>query len=395
MDVKDVVIIDGARTPFGAFGGSLKDISATDLAVVAARAAMERSKVDPAWIDHVVFGNVAQTSPDAAYLARHVGLKAGVPIQTPAVTVNRLCGSGLEAIVTGYRMILLGEAEFVLAGGTENMSMAPHATYGARWGLRLGDDKLVDVLWAALTDSYNQMPMAITAENLAEMYDISREEQDAFAYQSQMRAKEAWESGRLAEEVVPTEYRDRKGRTRVLERDEHPRPETTPESLAKLPPRFKQDGTVTAGNASGIVDGAAAVVVASAKAAEARGLEPIGRIVAWGTAGVNPDIMGIGPAPATRIALEKAGMTLDDLALYEVNEAFAAQCLAVAKELKLDMERLNVNGGAIAIGHPLGATGARLTLTMLYELRRRGERYGLVTMCIGGGQGIAAIVESF
>ena len=395
MDVKDVVIIDGARTPFGAFGGSLKDISATDLAVVAARAAMERSKVDPAWIDHVVFGNVAQTSPDAAYLARHVGLKAGVPIQTPAVTVNRLCGSGLEAIVTGYRMILLGEAEFVLAGGTENMSMAPHATYGARWGLRLGDDKLVDVLWAALTDSYNQMPMAITAENLAEMYDISREEQDAFAYQSQMRAKAAWESGRLAEEVVPTEYRDRKGRTRVLERDEHPRPETTPESLAKLPPRFKQDGTVTAGNASGIVDGAAAVVVASAKAAEARGLEPIGRIVAWGTAGVNPDIMGIGPAPATRIALEKAGMTLDDLALYEVNEAFAAQCLAVAKELKLDMERLNVNGGAIAIGHPLGATGARLTLTMLYELRRRGERYGLVTMCIGGGQGIAAIVESF
>lgn len=338
---------------------------------------------------------MAQTSPDAAYLARHVGLKAGVPIQTPAVTVNRLCGSGLEAIVAGYRMILLGEAEFVLAGGTENMSMAPHATYGARWGLRLGDDKLVDVLWTALTDSYNQMPMAITAENLAEMYDISREEQDAFAYQSQMRAKEAWESGRLAEEVVPTEYRDRKGRPRVLERDEHPRPETTPESLAKLPPRFKQDGTVTAGNASGIVDGAAAVVVASAKAAEARGLEPIGRIVAWGTAGVDPDIMGIGPAPATRIALEKAELTLDDLALYEVNEAFAAQCLAVAKELKLDLERLNVNGGAIAIGHPLGATGARLTLTMLYELRRRGERYGLVTMCIGGGQGIAAIVESF
>lgn len=395
MDVKDIVIIDGARTPFGAFGGSLKDISATDLAVVAARAAMERSKVDPAWIDHVVFGNVVQTSPDAAYLARHVGLKAGVPLQTPAVTVNRLCGSGLEAIVTGYRMILLGEAEFVLAGGTENMSMAPHATYGARWGLRLGDDKLVDVLWTALTDSYNQMPMAITAENLAEMYHISREEQDAFAYRSQMRAKDAWESGRLAEEVVPTEYRDRKGRTQVLERDEHLRPETTPESLAKLPPRFKQDGTVTAGNASGIVDGAAAVVVASAKAAEARGLEPIGRIVAWGTAGVNPDIMGIGPAPATRIALEKAGLTLDDLALYEVNEAFAAQCLAVAKELKLDMERLNVNGGAIAIGHPLGATGARLTLTMLYELRRRGERYGLVTMCIGGGQGIAAIVERF
>jgi len=394
MDVKDIVIIDGARTPFGAFGGSLKDISATDLAVVAAQAAIERSGVDPTWIDHVVFGNVAQTSPDAAYLARHVGLKAGVPIKTPALTVNRLCGSGLEAIVTGYRMILLGEAEFVLAGGTENMSMAPHATYGARWGLRLGDDRLVDVLWTALTDSYNQMPMAITAENLAEQYDISREEQDAFAYQSQMRTRDAWESGRLAEEVVPTEYRDRKGRTQVLERDEHPRPETTLESLAKLPPRFKQDGTVTAGNASGIVDGAAAVVVASARAAEARGLEPIGRIVAWGTAGVNPDIMGIGPVPATRIALEKAGLTLDDLALYEVNEAFAAQCLAVAKELKLDMERLNVNGGAIAIGHPLGATGARLTLTMLYELRRRGERYGLVTMCIGGGQGIAAIVEA-
>jgi acetyl-CoA acetyltransferase family protein len=390
----DIVIVDGARTPFGAFGGGLRDISAIDLGVVAAKAALERSGVDPAWIDHVVFGNVLQTSGDAIYLARHVGLKAGVPIERPALTLNRLCGSGLEAILTGARLILLGEADFVLAGGAENMSQAPHVIRGARWGLRLGEGKLEDYLWVALTDSYNNMPMAITAENLAERYNVTREEQDAFAYRCQMRAAEAWNSGRLAEEVVPVEGRDRKGRPVLIERDEHMRPDTTLEGLARLPPRFKKNGTVTAGNASGIVDGAAAVVVTSAEKAQERGLKPIGRIVSWGTAGVDPDYMGIGPAPATRIALEKAGMTLDQIDLIEVNEAFAAQCLAVVKELGIDEERLNVNGGAIAIGHPLAATGARLTLTVLYELRRRGQKYGLSTMCIGGGQGIAAIVEA-
>ncbi len=390
----DIVIVDGARTPFGAFGGGLRDISATDLGVIAAKVALERSGVDPAWIDHVVFGNVLQTSGDAIYLARHVGLKAGVPIERPALTLNRLCGSGLEAILTGARLILLGEADFVLAGGAENMSQAPHVIRGARWGLRLGEGKLEDYLWAALTDSYNNMPMAITAENLAERYNVTREEQDAFAYRSQMRAAEAWNSGHLAEEVVPVEGRDPKGRPVLVERDEHMRPDTTLEGLARLPSRFKKNGTVTAGNASGIVDGAAAVVVTSAEKAQERGLKPIGRIVSWGTAGVDPDYMGIGPAPATRIALEKAGMTLDQIDLIEVNEAFAAQCLAVVKELGIDQERLNVNGGAIAIGHPLAATGARLTLTVLYELRRRGKKYGLSTMCIGGGQGIAAIVEA-
>lgn len=390
----DIVIVDGARTPFGVFGGGLRGVTATDLGVVAAKAALERSQVDPAWIDHVVFGNVLQTSSDAIYLARHVGLKAGVPIERPALTLNRLCGSGLEAILIGARLILLGEADFVLAGGAENMSQAPHVIRGARWGLRLGQGRLEDYLWVALTDSYNDMPMAITAENLAERYHVTREEQDAFAYRCQMRAADAWDSGRLMEEVVPVEGRDAKWRPLLVERDESLRPDTTPEGLARLKPRFRKDGTVTAGNASGIVDGAAAAVVTSAEKARERGLKPIGRVVSWGTAGVDPDYMGIGPAPATRIALERAGMTLDQIDLIEVNEAFAAQCLAVVKELEIDQERLNVNGGAIAIGHPLAATGARLTLTVLYELRRRGQKYGLSTMCIGGGQGIAAIVEA-
>ena len=390
----DIVLLEGVRTGFGAFGGSLKDLSATDLGVIAAKCALERAKVDPAWIDHTVFGNVVQTSADAIYLARHVGLKAGVPKEKPALVLNRLCGSGQEAIVTGARMILGGEADFVLAGGTESMSQAPHVVRGARWGIGFGaTTQFEDMLWLALIDSYTGLPMAITAENLAEQYHITREEQDRFALLGQQRAKAAWDKGRMQEEVIPVPIKDRKGNVTNFAKDESMRPESTPEGLAKLPARFKKDGTVTAGNASGIVDGAAAVVVTTMANAKERGLKPLGRLVSWGTAGVDPNVMGIGPAPAIRIALKKAGLTLADVDLVEVNEAFAAQVLAVVKELEIDMERFNVNGGAIAIGHPLGATGARLTLTLLHELRRRGKRYGVASMCIGGGQGIAAVVE--
>jgi acetyl-CoA acyltransferase 2 len=391
----DIVLLEGVRTGFGAFGGSLKELSATDLGVIAAKGALERAKVDPAWIDHTVFGNVVQTSADAIYLARHVGLKAGVPKEKPALTLNRLCGSGQEAIITGARMILTGEADFILAGGTESMSQAPHVVRGARWGIGFGASApFEDMLWSALVDSYNGLPMAITAENLAEQYHITRDEQDRFALLGQQRAKDAWDKCRLSEEVVPVPLRDRQGNVTPFAQDEHMRPDTTLEILAKLPARFKKDGTVTAGNASGIVDGAAAVVVTTMDQAKARGLKPLGRLISWGTAGVDPNVMGIGPAPAIRMALKKAGLTLADMDLIEVNEAFAAQVLAVVKELGIDMERFNVNGGAIAIGHPLGATGARLTLTLLYELRRRGKRYGVASMCIGGGQGIAAVVEA-
>ncbi len=391
----DIVLLEGVRTGFGAFGGRLKDLSATDLGVIAAKGALERAKIDPAWIDHTVFGNVVQTSPDAIYLARHIGLKAGVPKEKPALTLNRLCGSGQEAIVSGARMILAGEADFVLAGGTESMSQAPHVVRGARWGVGFSAGAAFeDMLWSALTDSYNGMPMAITAENLAGKYHITREEQDRFSLLSQQRAKNAWDKCWMSEEVVPVPLNDRKGNVTQFATDEHMRPDATLEGLAKLTPRFKKDGMVTAGNASGIVDGAAALVVTTKEHAKERGLKPLGRLVSWATAGVDPDLMGIGPAPAIRAALEKAGLALRDMDLIEVNEAFAAQVLAVAKELDVDMERFNVNGGAIAIGHPLGATGARLTLTILYELRRRGKRYGVASMCIGGGQGIAAVVEA-
>ncbi len=391
----DIVLLEGVRTGFGSFGGSLKDLSATDLGVIAAKGALDRSKVDPEWIDHTVFGNVIQTSSDAIYLARHIGLKAGVPKDKPALIVNRLCGSGQEAIVIGARMILGGEADFVLAGGTESMSQAPHVVRGARWGISFGaTTQFEDMLWTALVDSYTGMPMAITAEKLAEQYHVTREEQDRLAFLGQQRAKAAWDEGRMQEEIVHVPLKDRKGNITTFAKDEHMRPETTMEGLAKLPARFKKDGTVTAGNASGIVDGAAAVVVTTMDQAKQRGLKPLGRLVSWGTAGVSPDIMGFGPAPAIRIALKRAGMTMRDIDLVEINEAFAAQVLAVVKELEIEMDRFNVNGGAIAIGHPLGATGARLTLTTLYELRRRGKRYGVASMCIGGGQGIAAIVEA-
>ena len=391
-----VVFLSGVRTGFGAFGGSLKDLSATDLGAVAARAALERSGAEPAAVGHVVFGNVLQTSADAPYLARHVGLRAGLPVATPALTVNRLCGSGFEAVIQAAQQIRLGESDVVLAGGTESMSQAPHVVRGARWGLRLGPAApLEDTLWEALRDAQCGLSMAETAEKLAERYRIGREAVDCYAARSQACAKAAWEAGVFADEVVAVTLKDRKTRQDVAwAADEHMRPGTTPEALAKLPPYFKKDGVVTAGNASGICDGAAALVVAGEAFARERGLRPIGRLLGWGVAGVDPSVMGIGPVPASRRALAAAGLSLDDMDLVEINEAFAAQYLAVEQELGLDRERTNVDGGAVALGHPLGASGARITLHLLHALRRRGGRYGLGAACIGGGQGIAVIVES-
>jgi acetyl-CoA C-acetyltransferase len=395
MQHDEIVVLGGARTPFGKFGGSFKDVSATDLGVAAAKGALEASGVQPDHVQHVVFGNVIQSSRDAAYLARHVALMAGMPIETPGLTLNRLCGSGFEAIVQAARMIRCGEAEIILAGGTENMSMAPLVTRTARWGVGLGEGlTLEDSLWQGLTDSYCNMPMAITAENVAQQYSISRAEQDALALASQQRATAGWKEGRLPEEVVPVQGKDNRGKPALVSQDEHIRPETTAEGLAKLPARFiPTGGTVTAGNASGIVDGAAALVIASGKRAAELGLKPIARLVSYGIAGVPPEIMGMGPAPANRIALEKAGLSVQDIELWEINEAFAAQCLACVKDLDFDPDLLNVNGGAIAIGHPLGATGARVALTLIKEMQRRQVRYGSGSMCIGGGMGAAGIFE--
>ncbi len=391
---RDVVFLAARRTPFGTFGGSLKDHSAIDLGVLAARAALEDVDLDPSEIDHAVFGNALQTSPDAIYLARHIALKAGLPVETPALTLNRLCGSGFEAIVEGARQILLAESEAGLVGGTESMSQAPHVVWGARWGLRLGPGpELQDLLWAALTDTYCGFKMAETAENLAEVHDISREDADVYAERSQRTAKEAWDSGVFEAESVPITIRARKGE-KTFDRDEHMRPETTLEGLSKLPAYFKKDGTVTAGNASGIGDGAAALVIASAEFAERKNIKPLARLVSWGVAGVPPEIMGIGPVPASRLALERAGLGLEDMDLIEVNEAFAPQYLAVEKELGLDRDRVNVDGGAIAITHPLAATGARITGHLIHALRMRGLKLGLGSACIGGGQGMAVVIEA-
>ena len=389
---KEVFILGGKRTAMGEHVGVLKDVSAIDLGAVAARGAFEATGVTAEEIDHTVIGNALQTSGDAIYGARHVALKAGVPFDRPALTVNRLCGSGIQSIVSGAQMIQLDEAQTCLVGGMESMSQAPHVIRGARSGFALGQGKLEDSLMVALLDTYCNTPMAGTAENLARKFEVSREEQDIYALRSQQEAKRALDAGYFADEIVPVEVKSRKGTVQV-DRDDHPRPETTLEVLAKLKPAFAKDGFVTAGNASGIVDGAAALVIAGEEFVKQRDLKPMGRIVSWAYAGVEPEIMGIGPVPATRAALQKAGLSLNQMDLVEVNEAFAAQYLAVEKELGLDRARTNVNGGAIALGHPLGATGTRLVLTLLHELRRRGGRYGLATACIGGGQGIAMIVE--
>ena len=391
----DIVIVNGARTAFGNFGGVLRDVTAIDLGVAAAKGALERSHVPAEKIDQFIFGNVIQSSADAIYGARHVGLKAGGRRDASALTVNRLCGSGLQAIVTGAQQLILGEATYVLAGGMENMSQSPHVVRGARFGLAFGQQtKFEDTLWEGLTDSYNGMPMAITAENLARQYKISRESSDEFSLRSQRGAAGAGESGFFAEEIVPVEVPGRKGPT-IVKTDEGPRPTVTMEQLAKLPARFVKDGVVTPGNASGITDGAAAVVLTTADQAARDGLKPLGRLVSWGIVGVDPDIMGIGPAFAIPQAVERAGMKLDQMDVVEINEAFAPQVLACVRELDLDMERLNPNGGAIALGHPLGASGARITYSLLHELRRRKKKFGVASACIGGGQGIAGVVEAF
>jgi acetyl-CoA acyltransferase 2 len=393
----DIVFLSGVRTPFGTFGGALKDLSANDLAVHAAKGAIDRAGIEASEVQHTIFGNALQTSADAIYLARHAGLRAGVPQEVPAITLNRLCGSGFQAIVTGAMEILLGEIDVALCGGAESMSQAPHVIRGTRWGQqRLGPAGKFyeDLLWEALTDTFAGCSMAMTAENLAERHGISREEVDAYALRSQQLAQQAISEGRYDREIVPVPVKGRKGEV-MFERDEHPRADTTPESLAKLKPYFKEGGTVTAGNASGIGDGAAAVVISSAAYAERKGLKPLGRLVSWGLAGVEPKYMGIGPVESSRAALRKAGMEVGDMDLVEVNEAFGSQYCAVEKELGLDRERTNVSGGAIALSHPLGASGARITVHLLHELRRQGKRFGLGSACIGGGQGIAVVVEAF
>jgi acetyl-CoA acetyltransferase family protein len=392
----DIAIVSGARTPMGRYCGKLRDFTAMDLGAVAGQEAIRRAGIEPKDFDHAVFGNAQQTSGDSLYGARHVALKAGLPIEVPALTVNRLCGSGMQAVVTAAQMIQLGEAGTVLAGGMESMSQAPHVIHGVRWGLGLGEGKLEDSLMVALLDTYCGLYMANTAELYAQQQGITREHMDEFSLQSQQKAGAAQKACRLAEEITPVPLKNRKGEPtgETFDKDDHLRPETTMEGLAKLRPAFGKNGTVTAGNASGIVDGGAAVVLTSLEQAEKRGLKPMGRIVSWGIAGVDPKIMGSGPVPASRAALKKAGLKLDDIDLIEVNEAFAGQYLAVEKELGLDRSKVNVNGGAIALGHPLGATGTRLIITLLYELRRRKGKYGLGTACIGGGQGIAMIVEN-
>jgi acetyl-CoA acyltransferase 2 len=392
---QDIVFLAAKRTAFGTYGGSLKDVSATDLGVVAAKAAIAEAKIAPADVDHVVFGNVMQTSADAIYLARHVGLKAGLPIEKPALTVNRLCGSGFEAVIQAAQLILTGEASVVLAGGTESMSQAPFAVRNARFGIPMGrPTAFEDTLTASLTDSFCNTPMAITAENLAVKYGITQDDVDQYSVLSQQRFGAAQAAGRFAAEIAAYEQTNKKGEVTRFDRDEHGRPDTTVEKLRKLPKIFKKDGVIHAGAASGVCDGAAALVVASASWAAARGLTPIGRLVGWGVAGVAPEIMGIGPAPAVRAALAKADAKLSDFDLFEVNEAFAPQYLAVEKELGLPRDRTNVNGGAIAVGHPLAASGARITSHLLHELKRSGAKRGIGSACIGGGQGIAVLVES-
>ena len=393
----DVVFLSAVRTGFGAFGGALKELTATDLGVHAAQVAVVRSGLPASQIDHVIVGNALQTSADAIYLARHVALRAGCRIETPAVTVNRLCGSGFEAIIEGARQILLGESKVVLCGGAESMSQAPHVARGARWGYRFGQSPaLEDSLWEALRDPQCGRAMAETAEALAIEHGISRAECDAYALRSQQAAAAAWTGGRMADEMAPVLLRDRKTKLEVpWADDEHRRPDTTAEGLAKLAPVFTKDGVVTAGNASGISDGAGMLVLAHADVAKAAGLRPLGRLLSWGLAGVDPGLMGIGPVPAAKIALAAAGRSLPEIDLVEINEAFAAQYLAVEKSLGLDRTRTNVDGGAIALGHPLAASGARLTAHLLHALRRGKKSLGLGAACIGGGQGAAIVVEAF
>jgi acetyl-CoA acyltransferase 2 len=390
---KDIVIVSAKRTPFGAFGGGLKSLSANDLGVLAAKAALDSGGVDPTDVDAVIFGNVLQTSGDAIYCGRHIGLRAGVPQHVPGLTVNRLCGSGFQAVVNAAHEILTGQATTVLCGGTESMSQAPHIIRGARWGLSLGKAPMTDYLWESLTDTYTDMAMSGTAEKLAEQYGLSRADSDAYAALSQARFAAAQESGWLDAELAPVTISSRRGDT-IVDRDEHPRPGTTAEQLGRLRTVFKKDGVITAGNASGINDGAGALIVTTLENAKQKGWTPLSRLVSWGIHGCDPTIMGIGPVGAIRNALKMADLQLADADVVEVNEAFAPQYIAVERELGLDRDKTNVNGGAIAVGHPLAASGARITAHLVHELRRRNARIGIGSACIGGGQGIALILES-
>ena len=389
----EVVITSAARTAVGRYGGSLKDQPPTDLGALAARTALERSRIDPDQVDQVVFGNVIHSAPEDMYMARVVAMKAGIPKEVPAFTVNRLCGTGVQAIVSAAQSIATGDAEVAVAGGAESMSRGPYWMPHARWGARMGETKMVDPVVGGLTDPFNDIHMGVTAENLAESHSISREEQDAFSVESHRRATRAQEEGLFDEEIVPVELKSKKG-TSEFTKDEHVRADASIEGMAKLRPVFKPDGTVTAGNASGMNDAGAAVVLMSAEAAERLGAPVRGRILSYSYCGVDPKVMGIGPVPAVRKALDRAGRSLDDVDVIELNEAFAAQSLAVIKDLDLDREKVNPNGGAIALGHPIAATGAVITTKILYEMERKGQDLGLVTLCIGGGQGIAMLIEA-
>lgn len=391
--MKEVVIVSAVRTPVGSYGGVFKNVSAVDLGTIAAKEAMKRAKIQPEMVNEVIFGNVLQAG-QGQNVARQVSIHSGIPIEVPSFTVNKVCGSGLKTVELAVQAIMCGDADVVLAGGTENMSMAPYLLPSTRWGQRMGDGKTIDyMVHDGLWDIFNDTHMGITAENIAEQYGFTREEQDKLATESQNRAEKAITSGRFKDEIVPVEVPQRRGEPVVVDTDEFPRFGATVEGLGKLRPAFKKDGTVTAGSASGINDGAAAIIVMSKDKAEELGLTPIATIVSYASAGVDPSIMGTGPIPSTLKALEKAGMTIEDMDLIEANEAFAAQALSVIKDLKLDTDIVNVNGGAIALGHPIGASGARILVTLLYEMEKRDSKKGLATLCIGGGQGTALIVK--
>jgi len=391
--MKEVVIASAVRTPVGNFGGALQNVSAADLGAIAIKAAIERAGIKPEEVDEVFMGCILQAGLGQG-VARQASVNAGIPVEVPATTINMLCGSGLRTVSMAVQSIVAGDNDIVIAGGTENMSQAPYLVPKARWGQKMGDGKLVDsMVYDALTDAFNQYHMGVTAENLAEKYGITREEQDRFAVDSQNKAEKAMAEGRFRDEIVPVEIPQRKGNPIIIDTDEYPKAGVTIEKLSKLAPAFKKDGTVTAGNASGINDGAAALVIMSKEKAESLGIKALATIVAYGNAGVEPSIMGIGPVPAIKKALEKAGMTIGEIDLVEANEAFAVQALAVGKELKWDAEKVNVNGGAIALGHPVGASGARILVSLLHEMKKRDLKYGLATLCIGGGMGTAMIVK--
>lgn len=391
-DSREVVVLSGVRTAIGTFGGGLKDIPPSELAAMVVREAVSRAGVEPKEIGHVVFGNVIHTDSHDHYLARVAGVKGGLPVETPALTLNRLCGSGLQAVVSAAQAILLGDAEAAVAGGAENMSRSPYLATSMRWGARMNDTKMVDAMVGALSDPFDDCHMGMTAENVAKRWEISREDQDALAVESHKRAAAAIDDGRFKDQIMPIEVKV-KGGTAAFETDENVRRDASLEKMAKLRPVFDKSGSVTAGNASSLNDAAAVVVLMERKTAEARGYKPLGRLVAYSHAGVEPKYMGIGPVPAVRKLLDRTGLSVSDIDVFEVNEAFAAQALAVCRDLDLPMDKVNPNGSGISLGHPIGATGAILTVKALYELQRSGGRYALVTMCIGGGQGIAAIFE--